>query len=101
MTIEERDNWREPDPGLDHDPATGDADDPADDRSGPLPLDGGLPVPTSEISGEEPDPSGVKQLPITGGVKWSPPTDPVTGYDRPDERPRASQLPREIVPNGR
>jgi hypothetical protein len=89
------------DPGIDHDPALGDPEDPADDPTARVHLDGGLPSPMSEVSGDEPDPSIVNQLPITGGVNWQPPTDPVNGYDDPRERPRASELPRDVVPNGR
>jgi hypothetical protein len=91
----------EPDAGLDHDPALGDPEDPAEDRVAPVPLDGGLPVPTAEISGEDPDPSTLNQLPISGGVNWQSPTDPVTGYADPRDRERASQLPKDVVPNAR
>ncbi|UVC10988.1 hypothetical protein IHQ71_10610 [Rhizobium sp. TH2] len=89
------------DPGIDHDPALGDPEDPADDPATRVHLDGGLPPPMSEVSGDQPDPSTVNQLPVTGGVNWQSPTDPVGGYDEPRERPRASELPRDVVPNGR
>jgi hypothetical protein len=91
----------DPDPGIDHDPALGDPEDPADDPAAGEPLAGGLSVPMSEIAGEDPDPSTVNQLPVTGGVNWQPPTDPVNGYDDSRERERASQWPRDVVPNGR
>lgn len=92
---------RDADPGIDHDPVLGDPEDPADEPAARTPLDGGLPLPMSEIAGEDPDPSTVNQLPVTGSVNWQPPTDPVNGYDDPRDRPRASELPREVVPNGR
>lgn len=89
------------DPGIDHDPALGDPENPAEDPTDRVPMDGGLPLPMSEISGEDPDPSTVNQLPVAGGVNWQPPTDPVNGYDDARDRPRASELPRDVVPNGR
>jgi hypothetical protein len=58
-----------------------------------------LPLPASEISGENPDPSTVNQLPVSGGVNWRPPTDPVTG--NPREQELATERPRDVVPNGR
>ena len=100
MTIGDED-LRQPDPGIDHDPALGDAEDPAEDRTGPVPLDGGLPIPVSEIAGEDSDPLTISQLPVAGGVKWHPPSDPIAGYDSVKERERASELPRDVVPNGR
>lgn len=89
------------DPGLDHDPALGDPEDPADDRPVPAPLDGGMPVPTADISGEDPGPATVNQLPVSGSVNWQPPADPVTGYNNEHERERASRYRKDIVPNGR
>lgn len=89
------------DPGIDHDPALGDPEDPADDPATRVHIDGGLPLPMSEVSGDEPDPFAVNQPPVNGGVNWQSPTDQVSGYDDPRDRPRASQMPRDIVPNGR
>ena len=104
MTDEEtRRAYRRPDldPGIDHDPALGDAEDPAEDPALSSTVNGGLASPMSEISGEDPDPTTVNQLPVSGGVNWQPPSDPVTGYGNPRERERASELPRDVVPNGR
>jgi len=87
----------DPDPGMDHDPVLGDPEDPAEDTASRVPLDGGLPLPMSEISGENPDPSTVNQLPVTGGINWQPPTDTVDGYDDRHERERANELPNGIA----
>jgi hypothetical protein len=88
------------DQGIDHDPPLGDPEDPADDPAPGVYLDGGLPPPQSQITGEKPDPSTVNQLPVSGEVNWQPSTDPVNGYDDRQERPRAGEPPRDVEPNG-
>jgi len=87
----------DPDPGIDHDPVLGDPEDPAEEAVSRVPVDGGVSLPMSEISGEKPGPSTVNQLPVTGGANWQPSTDTVDGYENPRERERANDLPSGIT----